>query len=430
MHAGQRPDPATGARAVPIHATAAYQFASADQAEAVFAGEADGNRYARIDNPTVQVLADRIADLEGRPASHGVALASGQAATTAVMLALASPGREWLVTDQLFGGTAAVASKLLEPFGVRVRSVPPEPDAVRAAAGADTIGVWVETIANPSGHVADLPALADAAHAAGAPLVVDNTWGCGGALCRPLEQGADAVVHSATKWIGGHGVALGGAVVDGGTFDWAADAERYPGFQRRNARGRTVLDDAPDAPLAARVIDLGLAAMGMTLGPHAAFLLLQGLETLDLRVGRECASALDLAVRLGDLPGVDAVVYPGLPDHPSHDVARRVLDGGFGAVLGLRFESEAVARGTLDRLRLVSHLANIGDAKTVAIHPWTTTHAGLREDAKRAAGVTPELVRLSVGLEAPDDLLDDLRRAVRGARAAATGDAPSADPGR
>jgi len=416
LHAGQRPDPVTGARAVPIYATSSYQFASSAHAQGVFDGSVDGNRYARADNPTTRVLADRIASLEGRPAGSGVALSSGQAATTTIMLALASPGREWLVTDQLFGGTGSVAGKVLEPFGVRVRSVPPEADAVRDAAGPDTVGVWVETIANPSGHVPDLPALAAAAHDAGAPLVVDNTWGCGGYLCRPLEQGADVVMHSATKWIGGHGVAIGGAIVDGGSFDWGRDPERYPGFARRNVRGRTVLEDAPDAPLAARAIDLGLMTMGMTLGPHAAFLMLQGLETLDLRVQRACDSALELARRLQELPGVDAVVYPGLPEHPSHAVAQRVLRHGYGSVLGLRFESEPTARGTLDRLRLISHLANIGDAKTVAIHPWTTTHSSLREPARRAAGVTPDLVRLSVGLEDPTDLMLDLTHAIRGAR--------------
>ncbi len=416
LHAGQRPDPATGARAVPIYATSSYQFKSAEHAQAVFDGSAEGNRYARADNPTTQVLADRIANLEGRPPRFGVALSSGQAATTTIMLALASPGREWLVTDQLFGGTGSVTGKLLEPFGVRVRSVAPEADAVRDAAGPDTVGVWVETIANPSGHVPDLLALADAAHAAGAPLVVDNTWGCGGYLCRPLEQGADVVMHSATKWIGGHGVAIGGAIVDGGSFDWGRDPERFPGFARRNLRGRTVLEEAPDAPLAARAIDLGLMTMGMTMGPHTAFLMLQGLETLDLRVQRACDSALDLARRLQDVPGVDAVVYPGLPEHPSHPVAKRVLQNGYGSVLGLRFESEATARGTLDRLQLVSHLANIGDAKTVAIHPWTTTHSSLRETARLAAGVTPQLVRLSVGLEDPADLMHDLTRAIHGAR--------------
>ncbi|MDZ7707504.1 MAG: PLP-dependent transferase [Trueperaceae bacterium] len=181
-------------------------------------------------------------------------------------------------------------------------------------------------------------------------------------------------------------------------------------------RGRTVLEEAPGAPLAARSIDLGLMTMGMTLGPHAAFLMLQGLETLDLRVQRACDTALDLARRLQDVTGVDAVVYPGLPEHPSHAVAQRVLQNGFGSVLGLRFESEAVARGTLDRLQLISHLANIGDAKTVAIHPWTTTHSSLREPARLAAGVTPDLVRLSVGLEDPADLLHDLTQAIRGAR--------------
>jgi O-acetylhomoserine/O-acetylserine sulfhydrylase-like pyridoxal-dependent enzyme len=278
-----------------------------------------------------------------------------------------------------------------------------------------TLGVWVETIANPSGFVPDLPALADVAHDRGVPLIVDNTWGAGGYLCRPLEHGADAVVHSTTKWIGGHGVAIGGAVVDGGTFDWGAHPDRYPAFSKRGARGRTILDQAPDHPLAARVVDLGLSTMGMTLSPFAAYLFLQGIDTLELRVRRACDQTMDLAQRLQGIEGLDHIVYPGLPDHPSHATAQRVLRNGFGTVMGLVFEKEAIARGTLDRLELVSHLANIGDAKTVAIQPWHTTHAGLSDDAKRAAGVVPEMIRVSVGIEHVGDILDDLTQAIAGA---------------
>jgi O-acetylhomoserine/O-acetylserine sulfhydrylase-like pyridoxal-dependent enzyme len=371
-----------------------------------------------MDNPTTQVLADCIAALEGQGAGASVALSSGQAATTSVMLALAKPGGTWLIADQVFGGTASVASKILEPLGVNVRYVAPELNAVRDALDDTTLGVWVETIANPSGFVPDLPALAQVAHDRGVPLIVDNTWGAGGYLCRPLDHGADAVVHSTTKWIGGHGVAIGGAVVDGGTFDWGAHPERYPGFSKTNARGQSILDQAPDHPLAARVVDLGLSTMGMTLSPFASFLFLQGIQTLELRVQRACGAALDLAHRLQALPGVARIVYPGLPDHPSHATAKRILTYGFGTVLGVVFDSEAIARGTLDRLELVSHLANIGDAKTVAIQPWATTHAGLSDDAKRVAGVVPELVRISVGIEHLEDVFEDLDRAIRGATAA------------
>ncbi len=418
LHAGHVPDEASHARAVPIYASSSYVFESTVEAERTFAGEVPGNRYARVENPTTQALADRVASLEGRPPGSGVPLSSGQAATTTIMMGLSRPGATWLVSDQLFGGTASVAGKVLRPFGVTVKSVSPEPEAIEAHLDETVVGVWVETIANPSGHVPNLPLIAEVARRHGVPLVVDNTWGSGGYLCRPLELGADIVVHSATKWIGGHGVAIGGVVVDGGSFDWTARGERYPQFQRRDAHGRTMLEKAPDAPVAALATDLGLMTMGMTMAPHTAFLLLQGLETLDLRVQRACDSALHVAREFQQFEGIAEVVYPGLPEHPSHAVARSVLSHGFGSVMGLRFASEALARGTLDRFRLVSHLANIGDAKTVAIHPWTTTHASLTDDAKLAGGVTPDLIRFSVGLEDPRDLLSDVEQALAGARSA------------
>ena len=410
LHAGQRPDRETGSRAVPIYQTSSYVFDSAEHAEELFAGRAKGNQYGRMHNPTVQVFADRIAALEGGAAA--VALASGQAATTAVLLAIARPGAEVVVSSELFGGTFSVARKILEPWGCRVTAVAPEPDAVRAAIGRDTVGVWVETIANPSNTVPDIAALADVANAARVPFIVDNTWGCGGYLCRPLELGADAVIHSATKWIGGHGTLIAGAVVDGGTFDWPED--RFPLFHAQDSRGRTYLDKSPSAPLAARVYDLGLFTMGMTLAPHTAFLALQGLETLSLRVQRCCETSQSLAEWLEARPDVQRVLYAGLPSHASHEAARRTLRHGYGAVVAFELQSEAEARGFLDALQLVSHLANIGDAKTVAIHPWTTTHAGLAPDDRRRAGVTPELIRLSVGLESLRDLQEDLAQALAG----------------
>lgn len=414
LHAGQeRADPTTGARAVPIYATSSYVFESADHAEALYAGTERGNQYGRMHNPTVQAFVDRLVALEG--GVSGVALASGQAATTATLLALARPGANLVASREMFGGTFSVFRKLLEPWGCELRVVVPTAEAVAAACDANTVGVWVETIANPSGTVPDLPRLAEAAHAAGAPLLVDNTWGCGGYLCRPLALGADAVVHSATKWIGGHGTFVGGAVVVGDGFAW--DEARFPAFHAPDARGRSAVDKAGGAALGLRVYELGLFTMGMTLSPHDAFLALQGLETLSLRVDRSCASALELARWLEPLPEVRRVLYPGLPSHPSFEVAERLLGPGRGAVLALELATEADARAFLDALELVSHLANIGDAKSVAIHPWSTTHAPLPEEARRAAGVTPELVRLSVGLEDLADLRADLAQALAAAPA-------------
>jgi O-acetylhomoserine/O-acetylserine sulfhydrylase-like pyridoxal-dependent enzyme len=281
--------------------------------------------------------------------------------------------------------------------------------------GDDVAAVWVETIANPSCSVPDLPAIADAAHAGGAPLIVDNTWGCGGVLCRPIEHGADVVVHSATKWIGGHGTFIGGVVIDAGRF--AFTPERHPAFFARDGRGRTALDRYGATPLAGRVHDLGLFTLGATLSPFAAFLGIQGTETLELRTRRSCETALTVARHLEGHPGVAAVRYAGLASHPSHEVARRVLQGGFGSVLALDLADQASAWRFLDALQLISMLANIGDAKSVAIHPWTTTHASIDEGARRAAGVHPGTVRLSFGLEDEADLIADLTAALAAAHA-------------
>ncbi len=411
VHAGQEKDPLTGSRAVPIYATASYTFESAEHAAKLFAGEASGNQYGRMHNPTVEAFSKRLVALERGAA--GLALASGQAATTATLLALARPGGHLVVSGECFGGTFSVLRKLLEPWGCTVSVVSPEPDAIAAAFTPDTIGAWVETIANPSGSVPDIAAIAEQCQAAGVPFIVDNTWGCGGYLCRPLELGADIVVHSATKWIGGHGTFVGGAIVEAGRFDWAAQPERFPAFTKPDPKGRTYVSRASETAFTLRAYDLGLFTMGMTLSPYAASLGLQGLETLPLRVDRSCETALELAAWLEAQPKVKRVLYPGLPSHPSHEVASRTLQNGFGAVLSFEAETLEAARHFLDTVELASHLANIGDAKTVVINPWATTHAGLTEDARRAAGVTPELIRVSVGLEAARDLKADFARALR-----------------
>jgi len=410
VHAGQAPDPVTGARAVPIYATSSYTFGSAAHAERLFAGEAEGNQYGRMHNPTVQAFVDRLVALEG--GTGGVALASGQAATTATLLTLARPGAHLVLSNELFGGTFSVVRKVLEPWGCTVSAAEPTPEAIRGAVREETVGVWLETIANPSGTVPDLEAVAEVCREADVPFVVDNTWGCAGYLCRPLELGADVVVHSATKWIGGHGTFVGGAIVEAGRYGW--ENGKFPAFTQRDGRGRSYVSRAGAGAFTLRTYDLGLFTMGMTLSPYAASLALQGLETLPLRVGRSCDTSLALARWLETQPEVRRVVYPGLPSHPSHEVARRTLRHGFGAVLSFEAQSAAHAHRFLDRVRLASHLANIGDAKTVVIHPWTTTHASLTDAAKRAAGVTPELVRVSVGLEALADLQADFAQALGG----------------
>jgi O-acetylhomoserine/O-acetylserine sulfhydrylase len=409
IHAGQeKPDPATGARAVPIYLTSSYVFGSAAEAQARFAGTSPGYQYGRMHNPTVEAFAERVRALEGGAAA--VALSSGQAATTATLLAVARPGANLVVSRELFGGTFSVARKLLEPWGCRVTPVAPEADEIAAAIDTDTVGVWLESIANPSGTVPDLTGIARVTKAARVPLLVDNTFGAGGFLCRPLEQGADVVVHSATKWIGGHGTFLGGVVVDGGSFEW--DAARFPAFHAVDGRGRSAVSQGGPAALAARVHDLGLFTMGMSLSPQDAFLGLQGLETLSLRVARQCETALELAHWLERQDVVCRVVYPGLEQHPSHEVATRVLSNGYGAVLCFETDSVDRAWAFLDNVKLASHLANIGDAKTVVINPWTTTHSSMSEAARRAAGVTPAMVRVSVGLEDLTDLEEDFAQAL------------------
>ena len=406
LHAGTPPDPTTGARAQPIHATAAFVFQSAAQAAALFAGEAEGNQYGRMHNPTVAAFAERMRSLEGGAAA--VAFASGQAAGAATLLALTRPGARVLLTREAFGGTHSLFRKWLEPWGVQVTLIPPDAEAVDAAMGEDVVAVWVETIANPSCTVPDLPALAAASHRGGAPLIVDNTWGCGGYLVRPLEHGADVVVHSATKWIGGHGTFIGGVMVDGGRFPFAP--ARFPGMHTPDSRGRSWIDRAGATALSARAFDLGLFTIGATLSPHAAFYALQGLETLSLRCERSCASAFALARHLEDAGHL--VRYPGLASHPSHEVAARLLRGGFGAVLTLDLADQPAAHRFLDRLRLISMLANIGDAKSAAIHPWTTTHASMGESARREAGVYPGSVRISLGLESLEDIVADVMQAL------------------
>ncbi len=432
VHTGQEhPDAATNARAVPIYATTSYVFDDPNHAADLFGLRAFGNIYTRMMNPTTDVFERRIAALEGGVAA--VATASGQAAQTLALLNLAQAGDEIVASTSLYGGTYALLAHTLPRLGITTRFVDLAhgPAAFASAITPRTRAVYVETIGNPKLDVPDFEGLAAVAHAAGVPLVVDNTFGTP-ILCRPLEHGADIVLHSATKWIGGHGTAIGGVVVDGGRFDWK-NAPRfrslydtpeaaYHGLVFADAFGAVDLGAGPvNAAFALRLRVLLLRDIGAALSPFNAFLLLQGLETLHLRLQRHVENALAVAEYLESHPSVAWVQYPGLASHPSHALARKYLTGGFGGMLTFGVnagedatvdEQETAAHGVIKQLKLFSLVANVGDAKSLVIHPWSTTHEQLSEGERLAAGVTPDLIRLSVGIEDLPDLVADLGQAL------------------
>jgi O-acetylhomoserine (thiol)-lyase len=408
-------DPTTKARAVPIYATTSFVFDNSEHAASLFGLREFGNIYTRIMNPTTDVFERRMADLEGGTAA--VALASGQSATTLTLLNLARAGQNIVSVSSLYGGTHSLFRHTLPRMGIEVKFVENDPAAAAAAIDENTRGVFVETVGNPALDVPDLRALADVAHAAGVPLVVDNTFATP-ILCRPFEHGADIVVHAATKWIGGHGNSIAGVMIDGGTFDWA-NAERFKEFYVDPEPAYHGLQFAPtfgNIAFAIRLRVLLLRDIGAALSPFNSFLLLQGLETLHLRMQRHSENALAVARFLEKHPAVSWVRYPGLESHPSHAQAKRYLSGGFGGVLtfGVRGD-EPAARKVIEELKLFSLLANVGDTKSLVIHPWSTTHEQLTEEERIAAGVTADLVRISVGIEDADDLIADLDRALRGA---------------
>jgi O-acetylhomoserine (thiol)-lyase len=415
IHAGQAPDPATNARAVPIYATTSYVFNGTEHAADLFGLRVFGNIYTRIMNPTSDVFEKRIAELEGGIAA--LALASGQAATTLTVLNLSRAGDNLVSSQTLYGGTYNLFAHSLPKWGITTRFVDiHDLNQVRAAIDAGTRLLFVETIGNPRLDVPDLAGLAAIAHEAGIPLVVDNTFGAA-TLCRPIEHGADIVVHSATKWIGGHGTAIGGVVVDAGKFDWAGDQARarFPEFTSPDPSYHGLIYTDAFGP-AAFIIKMRvqlLRDLGPALSPFNSFLFLQGLETLPLRIQRHSASALEIARWLAGDARVEWVSYPGLDAHPEHANASRYLSGGFGGVLTFGVKGgHAAAKAVIDRVKLFSLLANVGDAKSLIIHPASTTHEQLTAEQQRATGTTPELIRLSVGLEDVRDLIVDLDQAL------------------
>ncbi|MEV5433457.1 bifunctional o-acetylhomoserine/o-acetylserine sulfhydrylase [Streptomyces sp. NPDC052701] len=420
VHAGAAPDPVTGARATPIYQTTSFVFRDTRHAADLFSLAEPGNIYTRIHNPTQDVFEQRVAALEGGVAA--VALSSGQAAETLAVLTLASAGDHIVSSTSLYGGTYNLFRHTLPKFGIEVSFVddPDDLEAWRAAVRPNTKALFAETLGNPRGNVLDVRAVADVAHAAGVPLIVDNTIPTP-YLLRPVEHGADIVVHSATKFLGGHGTTIAGVVVDGGTFDFGAHAEQFPDFTEPDPsyHGLRYWPALGPGAFAVKLRVQLLRDLGPALSPHSAFLLLQGVETLSLRLERHSANALALARWLERRDEVAAVHYPGLESSRWYEAGRTYLPRGAGAVVSFELRDGVEAgKRFVDAVELFSHLANIGDVRSLIIHPASTTHSQLDEEQLAATGAAPGLVRLSVGIENLADLKADLEAGFRAAKGA------------
>jgi O-acetylhomoserine (thiol)-lyase len=417
LHAGQVPDPTTGARAVPIYQTTSYVFKDSDHAANLFALKEFGNIYTRIMNPTTDVFEQRIAAIEG--GTGALAVSSGQAATTLALLNITQVGDEIVSANNLYGGTYQLFHYTLPKLGRTVKFVDSQkPEAFRKAITPKTRAIYAETIGNPKLDVPDFEVIAKIAHDAGVPLVVDNTVGVG--LVRPIDHGADIIVDSATKYIGGHGTSIGGVIVDSGRFNW--DNGKFPEFTEpdpsyHGLKFWDVFGNFPGLGNVAFIIKARvqlLRDVGAALSPFNAFLFLQGLETLPLRQRQHSENALEIARHLKQQPLVSWVTYPGLPDNPNHKLAAKYLKKGFGGILGFGIKGGLEAgRKFINAVKLFSHLANIGDAKSLVIHPASTTHQQLTEEEQAATGVTPDYVRLSIGIEDVEDIKADIDQALK-----------------
>lgn len=413
VHAGQEIDPTTMSRAVPIYQTTSYGFRDTDHAANLFALKEFGNIYTRLMNPTTDVFEKRIAALEGAPAA--LAVASGQSAITYALLNIAGAGDEIVSATSLYGGTYNLFSTTLPKLGLNVKFVDPSnPENFRAAITDKTKALYAESIGNPRGDVFDIEAVAKIAHENGIPLIIDNTFPSP-YLCRPLEHGADIVVHSATKFIGGHGTSIGGVIVDGGKFDWKASG-KFPGLTTPDPSYHGVVYTDAVGPIAYIIkarVQL-LRDMGAALSPFNSFLLLQGLETLHLRMERHSSNAQRVAEFLESHDAVEWVNYPGLKSHSSYELGQKYMPKGQGAIMtfGIKGGVEA-GKKVINAVQLFSHLANVGDSKSLIIHPASTTHQQLSEQEQVSAGVAPGMIRLSIGTESIDDIIYDLSQALQ-----------------
>jgi O-acetylhomoserine (thiol)-lyase len=412
IHSGAQPDPATGARITPIYQTTSYVFNDTDHAASLFGLKAFGNIYTRIMNPTQAVLEERLAALEGGTAA--LAVASGHAAQLLVFHAMMTPGDNFVAARRLYGGSINQFGHSFKNFGWEVRWADAgDPESFASQIDDKTKAIFIESFANPAGFVTDIEAVSKVARDAGIPLIVDNTM-ASPYLLRPIEHGADIVVHSLTKFLGGHGNSMGGVIVDGGTFDWSASG-KYPMLSEpRDEYGGIVLHETFGNfafAIACRV--LGLRDLGPAIAPMNAFLLLTGIETLGLRMQRHCDNAKAVAKHLKDHPKVDWVEYSGLKSHPNHELQKRYSPNGAGAVFtfGLKGGFDAGVK-FVESLEMVSHLANIGDTRTLVIHPASTTHRQLTDEQRAAAGAGNDVVRLSIGIENADDIIADIDQAL------------------
>ena len=417
LHAGQVDDPTTHARAVPIYATAAYNFTSTDHAADLFALKEFGNIYTRLMNPTNDVLEKRLAALDGGAA--GLAFASGQAAITAAILTIVHSGQNFISATSLYGGTWTLFTQTLRKLGIEVRFFDPShPEQIAKLVDENTRLVYLESVGNPKNDVPDFRRISDIAHAQGLPVIVDNTV-LTPVLFRPIEHGADIVVYSTTKFLGGHGVHIGGAIVDSGKFLWADNPSKWPEFTAPDPSYHGVvfteaLKDVGNISYILHIRTHWLRDTGGCMSPFAAFLFLLGVETLHLRMERHSQNALTVAKWLEQHPAVAWVNYPGLPSHKDHANARKYLPSGFGAIVGFGIKGGRDAGIKLiNNVKLASHLANIGDAKTLVIHPASTTHQQLSEKEQIETGVSPDYIRLSIGIEAVEDILADLDQAIK-----------------
>ncbi len=417
LHAGTEPDPSTMSRGVPVHRTSSYVFRDTEHAADLFALRELGNVYSRIMNPTHDVLEKRMAELEGGVA--GLAVASGTSAIFYSVINLCGMGDEIVAANNLYGGTFTQFNDILPQFGIKTNFVDPrDPENFRGAITDKTKLLFCETIGNPGLDVTDIEAISRIAHDHGLPLIVDGTFSTP-ALQRPLQQGADIVVHSLTKWLGGHGTGIGGIVVDGGKFDWASGKfplMSEPDASYHNICWATDLGDLTPMAYLLRMRVVPLRNLGACISPDNAWMFLQGIETLPLRMERHCENAVAVASHLSHHDSVEWVTYPGLESNPNYEKVQRLLGGKGGAMVVFGIKGGGAA-GTkfIESLKMFSHLANVGDAKSLAIHPATTTHSQLTEDQQRAAGITPEMVRLSIGIEHINDILADLDQALAAA---------------
>lgn len=417
LHGGQEPDPVTGSRAVPIHQTTSYVFRDTDHAKNLFGLQEPGNIYTRIMNPTTDAFEQRVALLEDGAAA--VATSSGMAAITYAILNVASSGDEIVADSNLYGGTYNLFVHTLPRFGIHVKIVDgTDPEAITAAITSKTKAIFGETITNPSLNVFDIETVANIAHDHNIPLIIDNTFAP--KFAKPIQWGADVVVHSATKWIGGHGTSIGGVVVDGGRFNW--DHENFPGFTEPDeSYGGVRYKDLGSVAFATRLRVQLLRDTGAAISPHNAFLLLQGLETLHVRVERHNENAIKVAKYLQNHPAVEWVNFPGLKEHPSYELANKYFSSGFGSIItfGIKGGLEA-GKKLINNIELWSHVANVGDAKSLIIHPASTTHQQLSREDLEKSGVSEELVRLSVGIESIEDIIQTLDDAIQKATGVST----------